>query len=261
MADSADLMQKANELERRGIFLGGPKRKFVTAGRRQLEILLTHGLIPDSRLLDVGCGVLRGGWWSINFLRPERYFGIEPNVAMLEAGKEVMVGAELLAEKKPRFSTNAKFNFSVFGERFDFIMARSIWTHASRAQIRTMLVQFRKCSHPRSVLIASIRPPPSGREEDTGADWRGRSHENDSAAMSHYSFATIESMCKELRTTAELLGDTDGQLWVKITHPPSLRARASKALRRRASAALRLMRLRGTPGTPAAPNSGANRRT
>ena len=95
------LFLKAEELERRSIFLGGPKHKFVSAGRGQLEILLANGLIPDDRVLDVGCGALRGGWWLINFLRPDRYFGIEPNRAMLDAGKEVMVGDTLLQEKRP----------------------------------------------------------------------------------------------------------------------------------------------------------------
>jgi hypothetical protein len=212
------LLEKAAELQRRGIFLGGPKRKFIPAGRGQFELLLTHGMVPESRLLDVGCGALRGGWWSINFLRPNRYFGIEPNAQMLDAGKEVMLGAELLEEKQPAFSNTPDFNFSLFGEKFDFVIARSIWTHASQDHIRTMLEQFKLCSTPRSVFLASIKPPKTGESEYTGKEWRGRSHENEDAAMAHYTFATVQKLCAENDLTAEDVGTTDQQLWCKIRH-------------------------------------------
>jgi hypothetical protein len=55
-------------------------------GRNQLSILLRNGLIFDSRVLDVGCGVLRAGYWLIHFLDPDCYFGIEPNRVILTAG-------------------------------------------------------------------------------------------------------------------------------------------------------------------------------
>lgn len=221
MADSSMLLDKAAELQRRGIFLGGPKRKFIPAGRGQLELLLTHGLVPESRVLDVGCGALRGGWWSINFLRPNCYFGIEPNAEMLNAGIEVMLGAELLEEKQPKFSNTPDFDFSLFGEKFDFVIARSIWTHASQDHIRTMLSQFKLCSTPRSIFLASIKPPKTGEEVYTGSEWQGRSHENDDAAMAHYNFATVESLCAESGLTAEALGESDQQLWCKVSHPQS----------------------------------------
>lgn len=219
MADSSVLLDKMAELQRRGIFLGGPKRKFIPAGRGQFELLLTNGMVPESRLLDVGCGALRGGWWSINFLRPQRYFGIEPNAEMLSAGVDVMLGPELTEEKKPAFSNTPDFVFSVFGEIFDFVMARSIWTHASQDHIRTMLAQFKKCSGPRSLFLASIKPPSSGEEEFTGTEWQGRSHETETAAMARYSFGTISSLCKEAGLHAESLGEKDGQLWVRVSGP------------------------------------------
>ena len=61
------------------MFLGGPVETFEAIGRLQLITLLRCGLYPDSRVLDLGCGSLRGGYWLVHFLRPERYFGIEPN--------------------------------------------------------------------------------------------------------------------------------------------------------------------------------------
>jgi SAM-dependent methyltransferase len=214
------LLRKAEELERRSIFLGGPKNKFIAAGRGQLEILLSHGLAPDDRVLDIGCGALRGGWWLIHFLRPERYFGIEPNQKMLEAGIEVMLGPELLAEKKPRFSHNDDFDFAVFGQVFDFFLARSVWTHASKNQIRAMLHAFHRCSHPGSLFLTSmVELDHPGASEYSGTDWVGRSHLSDTAGMVQYRFDTIEHMCRSAGLNTERLGVSQSQLWVKISRP------------------------------------------
>ncbi len=214
-----ELKQKIGELESRGIFLGGPKKKFVAAGRAQLEILLSHGLVPQDRVLDVGCGALRGGWWLIHFLRPERYFGIEPNKEMLQAGIDVMLGPELLAEKKPQFSNNDNFDFSIFRQVFDFVLARSVWTHASIPQIQTMLKFFARCSHRNSAFLTSIvelkRPNVA---EYSGADWVGRSHRSVTAGLVHYRFSTIENLCKSEGLVLERLTESYDQLWLKISH-------------------------------------------
>jgi SAM-dependent methyltransferase len=211
------VFEKADRLTARGVFLGGPREKFVTAGRGQLEILLSRGLLPDHRVLDVGCGALRGGWWLINFLRPGRYFGIEPNEEMLAAGIEVMLGDELLAEKKPRFAGNADFDFSVFDDTFEFVIARSVWTHASLAQIGTMLDSFLTCSASNAEFVASIVPPTGmfGREYG-GALWVGRSHESDGPGFAHYRFRTVRKLRQERGLVAEDIGSYDDQRWVVV---------------------------------------------
>jgi hypothetical protein len=211
------LFDKADALQVRGVFLGGPREKFVTAGRAQLEILLARGLLPRHRVLDIGCGALRGGWWLINFLRPGRYFGIEPNVRMLDAGIEVMLGSELVEEKKPRFSNNSNFDFSVFGEIFDFLVARSVWTHASLAQIGAMLDSFRATAGRKGEFVASILPPRTMfHREYQGSAWVGRSHERDKPGLAYYRFNTIRKLCRDRQLSAENLGWQDGQTWVLV---------------------------------------------
>lgn len=208
---------KASELERRGVFLGGPKHKFVSVGRGQLEILLAHGLTADSCVLDVGCGSLRGGWWLINYLNAGRYFGIEPNTPVLDAGIEVMLGPVRVAEKRPSFSSTANFDFSVFGETFDFVIARSIWTHAARDHIRAMLASFQRCSTQEAVFLTSIVPPRQGDEEYTGTTWFGVSHESNVRGIAHYTVETISGLCEEAGLCADALEISDGQLWMKIS--------------------------------------------
>jgi hypothetical protein len=104
-------------------------------------LLLKEGLYPESKVLDIGCGCLRVGYWLIHFLNPRCYFGMEPNRRMLEAGIEKILEPGLIDLKRPRFDCNADFDFSVFGERFDFFVARSIWTHASKTQIKARRIR------------------------------------------------------------------------------------------------------------------------
>jgi hypothetical protein len=45
-------------------FVGVPRDTFEISGRAQMVRLLENGLVPESRVLDIGCGVLRLGYWS-----------------------------------------------------------------------------------------------------------------------------------------------------------------------------------------------------
>lgn len=215
----APLFDKADELLKRGVFLGGVSREtFVTAGRGQLEILLSRGLLPHHRVLDVGCGALRGGWWLINFLRPGCYYGIEPVADMLNNGVEIMLGKELAEEKRPTFDRNEIFDFSVFGQQFDFVIARSIWTHASRKQIRTMLHEFLLYSTPEAEFVASICPPRFWQGEYNGHTWHGRDLERrDKGGIAPYRFRTVRKMAAEFGLSAAKLGRQNGQTWVVVT--------------------------------------------
>jgi SAM-dependent methyltransferase len=152
------LQAKAEELHAKGLFLGGPVEDFEAMGRLQLIVLLRAGLCPGSKVVDIGCGCLRGGYWLVHFLDPGCYFGIEPATEMLEAGVTQLLEPEVRETKRPRFDTNSDFDTSVFGEKFDFFMARSIWTHASRQQIRLMLDSFARDAATGGVFLASYLP-------------------------------------------------------------------------------------------------------
>lgn len=151
-------LQARSERIAKDVFLGGPPRDFERVGRVCLDVLLREGLAPTSRVLDVGCGALRVGYWLMRFLDSGRYYGIEPNGEMLKVGLEQIVEPEVLARAKPRFDENDRFDFTVFGERFDFVLARSIWTHASKAQIDAMLAAFAATAAVNGVMLATYHP-------------------------------------------------------------------------------------------------------
>lgn len=141
LAEKSSLQDRVDRL-RNGEFLGVPIDGFERGGREQLIFLLMHGLTPTSKVLDLGCGILRAGYWLIHFLESGHYCGLEPSAERLAVGTDVVLEPGLLTAKRPWFDTNANFNTEVFGEKFDDFLAYSIWTHASKRQIGVMLDEF-----------------------------------------------------------------------------------------------------------------------
>ena len=78
----------------------------------------------------------------MRFLEPGGYHGIEPQQDMLRVGLEQIVEADVVEHAQARFDDNQDFDFSVFDTEFDFVVARSIWSHASKEQISAMLASF-----------------------------------------------------------------------------------------------------------------------
>jgi hypothetical protein len=143
--------------EQHGGFTAGPIDIYERSGRLQLATLVQEGLYPSSTLLDVGCGSLRAGYWFMNFLEPGRYFGINPRRHEIEQGLEYIIEPELVEYAKPRFAYNDDFDLSVFGVEFDFVVARSVWSHTTKAQIEAMLDSF-VSTCPRGVMLTSYLP-------------------------------------------------------------------------------------------------------
>jgi SAM-dependent methyltransferase len=158
LAVVAESLQDRSERLAQTTFLGGPKHDFERVGRLGFQVLLAEGLLPGSRVLDVGCGALRLGYWLMRFLDPGCYFGIEPQEQMLRVGLEQIVEPEVVQRAQARFAHNDDFDFSVFDERFDFVVARSIWTHAAQPQISAMLRSFARAASPDGAFLASYYP-------------------------------------------------------------------------------------------------------
>ncbi|WP_146129539.1 tetratricopeptide repeat protein [Alteromonas alba] len=117
----------------------GPPLQYDFMGATQFRLLCTLGLRAHHRVLDLGCGSLRAGRFLINYLEPENYHGIEPNKWLIEDGIKEQVGDSLIAIKKPKFDYNSEFNTGVFGAKFDFIIAQSIFSHTGNDLIPNAL--------------------------------------------------------------------------------------------------------------------------
>jgi SAM-dependent methyltransferase len=216
----------------KGRFLGGPRKDFERVGRHTFELLRKQGLVPEHNVLDVGCGALRTGYWLIHFLDPGRFCGIEPNAKFLDTGRRFILEPGLEDEKAPQFSDNDRFDFSVFGVRFDLVVARSVWTHASKAQIVRMLDAFRDNAAPGGRFLASYLPAhpigagpgASGRRafwlrDYKGDAWVGASHESKKRGFVAHSTRWIDSACRERGLELQpLRGErVNRQRWARIS--------------------------------------------
>jgi SAM-dependent methyltransferase len=221
-------LQDRAERLREGPFLGVPIDDFERAGREQLIYLLMHGLTPNSTVVDIGCGVLRAGYWLIHLLDAGHYFGIEPSVDRLTIGTTLIVEPAVIAAKQPRFDNNENFDTSVFGRKFDFFLAYSIWTHAPKPQISTMLDNFLRDSHEDSVFLTTFLPAGRGGADYNGDAWVGTSHRSQSAGCIFHRFSWIEEQCRERGLSVECIGrdSTHTQTWLRIARahrPPRIR--------------------------------------
>lgn len=146
----------------------GPSEKYDLISATQFNLLTFLDLREDHYLLDIGCGSLRAGKLFIPFLLPGRYHGIEPEQWLIDKGIGNELGKDILGVKKPVFSNDDNFTLSVFDKKFDYILAHSIFSHASERQISRCLSEARKVMRPTSLFIATFA---KGDDNYSGDEW------------------------------------------------------------------------------------------
>lgn len=146
----------------------GDVKTYDLVSAMEFNLLTFLGLRERHYLLDIGCGSLRGGKLFITYLLPGRYFGIEPERWLIEEGIRNEVGEDLLTLKQPSFNNDNNFTLSVFERKFDFIIAQSIFSHASESQIRRCLSEAKKVLKASSFFAATFV---EGGNSYTGNKW------------------------------------------------------------------------------------------
>ena len=223
MSEFETVQKRGERLAKKISFLGCGVHRFEKTGRTQLEVLIRHGLNPWSKLLDIGCGALNGGYWAMHFLNPGCYFGIEPNKEMFEAGAEIIPEPDLFATKNPRFDHNDQYDFSVFGVEFDFFYAHSIWTHAPKKDLEKMLDGMATFGRPGAPFVTSYKAPDLTHRDYKGDSWVGESHESRIKGTVRHSFKWIQRACSERGLVAtHLKGERiHRQKWICIDKNPA----------------------------------------
>lgn len=218
MKPLSDVQRRAQEMMSAHGFLGVPVETFEQAGRQQFVALLRDGLRPESRVVEIGCGCLRIAYWLVRFLEPGCYCGIEPARTRVECGLRYLFSTDEIARKQPRFDYNANFDTSVFNSRFDYFVARSIWTHASKVQIQASLDSFARDAADAGVLLVSYLPPRTPEEDYQGTAWVGTSHESDVPGVIRHSLGWIVEQCQHRSLSVEEVAgiDCDSQYWLRV---------------------------------------------
>lgn len=111
----------------------GAHRDFVGGmwdeiGRLQFDFMVGQGLLPRHRFVDIGCGALRGGVHFVRYLHKGNYHGLDINASLIEAGRKELSLAGL-DPRDARLLVDDGFRLERFGERFDYALALSVFTH------------------------------------------------------------------------------------------------------------------------------------
>lgn len=127
-------------------------------GALQRDFLMARGLQPGHRLLDIGCGALRGGVTLIPYLDPGNYWGIDKHRALLDIGWVAELAPLGLTVRQPRAQlvALADFEFAQLGVRFDYAIAQSVFTHLPLNRLRRCLARLAPCMADGGVFYASF---------------------------------------------------------------------------------------------------------
>src|SRR4029079_8095534 len=110
----------------------GTPENYDLSSALQFSLLTSLGLREQHSLLDIGCGSLRGGRLALMYLLPEHYYGIEPEQWLIKEGIQKEIGQDLIDLKRPSFNNDSNFTLSVFQRNFDYLIAQSIFSHATQ---------------------------------------------------------------------------------------------------------------------------------
>jgi SAM-dependent methyltransferase len=178
----------------------------------QFNLLTYVGLREQHTLLDIGCGSLRAGRLFIPYLFAGNYYGIEPNKWLIDAGLDNELGRDILKVKEPHFDYNSDFDLSVFNRKFDYILAQSIFSHASKRQIRKCLSEAKKVMKKKtSIFLATFH---LGKKDYEGDSWQY-------PLGVEYTMETMMKMISDagLKGAQVDWGHFDDQKWISILHP------------------------------------------
>ncbi|MGW0367238.1 class I SAM-dependent methyltransferase [Streptomyces sp. NPDC002990] len=111
--------------------VGSPTHeRWLALGQMQFDYLLGHGLKPQDRMLDIGCGNLRGGWRFIEYLDAGHYYGIDISPDILIAAKQTLTDRGLQA-KVPHLTITKNLRLDFLPEdHFEVVHAHSVFSHS-----------------------------------------------------------------------------------------------------------------------------------
>jgi hypothetical protein len=110
----------------------GSKRhgRWLALGEMQFDYLLEHGLRPEHRMLEIGCGNLRAGRLFIDHLDVGNFYGIDISPDILFAAQDTLVRYGLVA-KLPHLTPVRDLQLAFLPEEhFDVVHAHSVFSHS-----------------------------------------------------------------------------------------------------------------------------------
>lgn len=182
-------------------------------GELQFAFLVAHGLRPHHYLLDIGCGSLRGGVKFIAYLESGHYFGIDKSRELLEAGRNIELAEHRLTEKDVYLAAMDDFTFTALGQRFDYALAQSVFTHLPLNNVIRCILSLEPALVPGGKCYATFFENPPGKRNlqpvmHPRVDGPSFASYFD-ADPYHYDFDTFKWICAGTRLDVDYIGDWD----------------------------------------------------
>ncbi|MER6129811.1 class I SAM-dependent methyltransferase [Streptomyces sp. NPDC001795] len=106
------------------------RERWLVLGAMQFDYLLGHGLRPQHRMLEIGCGNLRAGWRFIRHLEPGHYYGIDISPDILFAAHDTIVEMGLQT-RLPTLTPVRDLTLRFLPDaHFDVVHAHSVFSHS-----------------------------------------------------------------------------------------------------------------------------------
>lgn len=125
---------------------------YLDVGKEFLTFLKDEGLRPEHRLLDYGCGILRGGLQFVPYLEAGNYVGVDISEVRLTQGRQLMAKAGIADDRYSLFLVR-DCSLKELGDRqFDYVWAHAVLMHMPEADIREFLSSLKKHLAPGALL-------------------------------------------------------------------------------------------------------------
>jgi len=128
-------------------------------GRLQFDYLVANGLKSDSKLLDLGCGTLRGGRHFIRHLKAGNYTGTDISLKAIDYGRRLVMSEGLVA-REPRLiyrRPGEAFFANLDDWGFDFVLAQSVFTHLPAEVIEECFAGVGRVMQPSAVFFFTFQ--------------------------------------------------------------------------------------------------------
>jgi len=177
-------------------------------GILQFEFMRSQGMQPYHKLLDVGCGCLRGGVHFVKYLNDGHYYGIDKNSELLDRGRDAELTLAGLENRTIHLICNDLFQFSEFNTDFDFAIAQSVFTHLPWDSILRCLTEIKTVLSTEGRFYATFFEDREGKHlfeplvHQPGGIWTYSDKD-----PFHYTFSAFTQMAAKVDLAVELIGN------------------------------------------------------
>ena len=143
----------------------------LTRSRYHFDYLKRHGLKPEHRLLDFGCGFGRTAIVVLPYLAPGNYVGVEISRERVRIAEE-WVDREKLRDRAPRFVVTTDLDLGyVDAASVDVFWMQAVVSHMPQADIERVFAAVRRVLKPDGFLLFDYVEAAGGYERHTIKDF------------------------------------------------------------------------------------------